>query len=109
MTPTAVILIVVVGAVTLIAGLLIGYIYRKSVGEKIIGNAVDFYGALIISGIIGMFVFQIFENIAMTMGLMPVTGITLPFLSYGGSSIVSNMLAIALVLNIAVRSKKINF
>ena len=56
-----------------------------------------------------MFVFQIFENIAMTMGLMPVTGITLPFLSYGGSSIVSNMLAIALVLNIAVRSKKINF
>ena len=39
MTPTAVILIVVVGAVTLIAGLLIGYIYRKSVGEKIIGNA----------------------------------------------------------------------
>ena len=76
---------------------------------SILKNAVDFYGALIISGIIGMFVFQIFENIAMTMGLMPVTGITLPFLSYGGSSIVSNMLAIALVLNIAVRSKKINF
>ncbi len=75
----------------------------------ILSDALDFYGALIISGIIGMFTFQIFENIAMTMGLMPVTGITLPFLSYGGSSILSNMLAIGLVLNIAVRSKKIKF
>lgn len=76
---------------------------------KILYDSLDFYGALIISGIIGMFTFQIFENIAMTMGLMPVTGITLPFLSYGGSSIVSNMLAVALILNIGVRSKKINF
>ena len=76
---------------------------------KIVHDALDFYGALIVAGIIGMFTFQIFENIAMTMGLMPVTGITLPFLSYGGSSIVSNMLALALVLNIAARSKRINF
>ena len=76
---------------------------------QILYDSLDFYGALIISGIIGMFTFQIFENIAMTMGLMPVTGITLPFLSYGGSSIVSNMIAIALVLNIGVRSKKIKF
>lgn len=76
---------------------------------KILHNSLDFYGALIISGIIGMFTFQIFENIAMTMGLMPVTGITLPFLSYGGSSILSNMIAMGLVLNISVRSKKINF
>lgn len=76
---------------------------------KILHEALDFYGALIISGIIGMFVFQVFENIAMTIGLMPVTGITLPFLSYGGSSIVSNMIAIGLVLNVGVRSKRINF
>ena len=75
----------------------------------ILYDALDFYGALIISGVIGMFTFQIFENIAMTMGLMPVTGITLPFLSYGGSSIISNMIAIGLVLNVAVRSKKIKF
>ena len=75
----------------------------------ILSESLDFYGALIISGVIGMFTFQIFENIAMTMGLMPVTGITLPFLSYGGSSIISNMIAIGLVLNIAVRSKKIKF
>ena len=75
----------------------------------IVSDALDLYGALIVAGIIGMLVFQMFENIAMTMGLMPVTGITLPFLSYGGSSIISNMLSIGLVLNVAVRSKKINF
>ncbi len=75
----------------------------------ILYDSLDFYGAIIVSGIIGMFTFQIFENIAMTMGLMPVTGITLPFLSYGGSSIISNMIAVGLVLNVAVRSKKIKF
>ena len=72
-------------------------------------DALDFYGALVVSGVIGMFAFQIFENIAMTMGLMPVTGITLPFLSYGGSSILSNMAAFGLVLNVGMRSKAINF
>lgn len=76
---------------------------------KMVRNSMDFYGALIISGVIGMFTFQIFENIAMTMGLMPVTGITLPFLSYGGSSIISNMLAIGLVFAVSTRSKRINF
>lgn len=76
---------------------------------QILSESLDFYGALIVSGVIGMFTFQIFENIAMTMGLMPVTGITLPFLSYGGSSIISNMIAVGLVLNVAVRSKKIKF
>ncbi len=76
---------------------------------KIIHNALDLYGALIVTGILGMFTFQIFENIAMTMGLMPVTGITLPFMSYGGSSIISNMIAIGLALNIGSRNKKITF
>ena len=60
-------------------------------------------------GVIGMLSFQIFENIAMTMGLMPVTGITLPFLSYGGSSIISNMIALGFVLNVAVKNKEIQF
>ena len=45
----------------------------------------------------------------MTMGIMPVTGITLPFLSYGGSSIVANMIALGLILNVGIRSKTINF
>lgn len=76
---------------------------------RIVRNSLDLYGALIVAGIIGMFAFQIFENIAMTMGLMPVTGITLPFLSAGGSSIMSNMIAIGLVLGVGMRSKGINF
>ena len=76
---------------------------------SIVRDALDFYGALVVVGVIGMFTFQIFENIAMTMGLMPVTGITLPFLSSGGSSIISNMLALGLVLDVGMRSKGINF
>lgn len=75
----------------------------------IVRNALDFYGALIVAGVIGMFAFQVFENIAMTMGLMPVTGITLPFLSNGGSSILSNMIALGLVLDVGIRNKSINF
>lgn len=75
----------------------------------IVHNTTDFYGALIVTGILGMFAFQTFENIAMTMGLMPVTGITLPFMSYGGSSILSNMIALGFALNVGARSKKIQF
>lgn len=75
----------------------------------IVRGALDFYGALVVAGFIGMFAFQVFENITMTMGLMPVTGITLPFLSAGGSSIMSNMFAIGLVLDVGMRSKGINF
>ena len=67
------------------------------------------FGSLIIIGIIGMLAFQIFENIAMTMGIMPVTGITLPFLSYGGSSIISNMICLGFVYNIAIKNKEIQF
>ncbi|MEG0156945.1 MAG: FtsW/RodA/SpoVE family cell cycle protein [Anaerovoracaceae bacterium] len=69
----------------------------------------DFYGSLIVMGIIGMFTFQIFENIAMTMGIMPVTGITLPFLSYGGSSIISNMIALGFVINVAIKNRGVIF
>lgn len=61
------------------------------------------YGTFIVSGIIGMFAYQIIQNIAMTVGLMPVTGITLPFISYGGSSILSSMACIGIVLNVYLR------
>ncbi|WP_312354169.1 rod shape-determining protein RodA [Aminipila sp.] len=82
------------------------FLYRIA---KIAYNAKESYGSLIAVGFIGMFGFQIFENIAMTMGLMPVTGITLPFISYGGSSVLSNMIALGLILNVGIRSKIINF
>jgi rod shape determining protein RodA len=48
-------------------------------------------------------VFQIFQNVGMTMGIMPITGITLPFMSYGGSSTIAFWIAIGLVLNVHMR------
>ena len=82
------------------------FLYRIAMTAN---NAKDVYGCLVAFGILSMFAFQIFENIGMTMGLMPVTGITLPFISSGGSSIITNMVALGLILNIGIRSKVINF
>lgn len=60
----------------------------------------DRFGQLVIVGVMAMFLYHVFQNMAMTMGLMPITGIPLPFLSYGGSNMVSNMACIGIVLNI---------
>lgn len=60
----------------------------------------DRFGQLVIYGVFGMLLFHVMENIGMTMGLLPITGIPLPFLSYGGSSMTTNMGGIALVLNV---------
>jgi len=62
----------------------------------------DKLGALIIAGVMCMFMFHIFENIGMTIGVMPITGIPLPFVSYGGSSFISNMIGIGLVESICL-------
>ncbi len=58
------------------------------------------------AGIVGLLTFQIFQNIGMTMGLLPVTGVTLPFLSYGGSSLLSNFLLIGVVLALQTRDEQ---
>ena len=63
-------------------------------------------GALIITGIVSMFVFQIFENIGMLLGIMPLTGITLPFISYGGTSVLINMLCLGIVQSIRVHKEE---
>ena len=60
----------------------------------------DKFGRMIIIGVMGMLLFHVLENVAMTLGLMPITGIPLPFLSYGGSNMVTNMGGIGLVLNV---------
>ncbi|MGG4345847.1 FtsW/RodA/SpoVE family cell cycle protein [Paenibacillus lautus] len=57
-------------------------------------------GSYLVTGLIGMLVFQVFVNIGMHIGLVPLTGISLPFISYGGSSLLSNMIAIGLVLSV---------
>lgn len=72
-------------------------------------NARTDYGKYLCIGIGAMFLFQVFENIGMCIGVMPVTGIPLPFLSYGGSSMVTSMVALGLVLSVSARQKMINF
>jgi rod shape determining protein RodA len=65
--------------------------------------AKDLSGTLICIGVLAMFVFQLFENVGMTMGIMPITGIPLPFLSYGGSATLASFAAVGLVLNVHMR------
>ena len=60
----------------------------------------------ILSGILGMLVFQQIQNIGMTVGLLPITGITLPFVSYGGSSLLSYMVLVGILLNISVKKNR---
>ncbi len=66
----------------------------------------DLSGAIIIFGIVSMFVFQIFENIGMLIGIMPLTGITLPFVSYGGTSVLINMLSLGIVNSIRIHQEE---
>ncbi len=63
----------------------------------------DPLGTLICMGVLGMFVAQVFENVGMAMGIMPVTGLPLPFMSYGGSSIIVSFACIGLVANVRMR------
>ena len=65
----------------------------------------DLFGRLVCIGVIAWFIFQSFENIGMAMGLMPMTGVPLPFLSYGGSSMFANLIGIGLLQNVHSRSR----
>lgn len=66
-------------------------------------RAEDQFGVLVATGIACWFTFQAFENIGMTLGIMPVTGLPLPFVSYGGSAMFANMMAIGLLQNVHLR------
>jgi rod shape determining protein RodA len=66
-------------------------------------RAEDLFGRLVATGVLCWFAFQAFENIGMTLGIMPVTGVPLPFVSYGGSSMFANMLAVGLLMNVHMR------
>ena len=65
----------------------------------------DLFGRLVCIGVIAWFIFQSFENIGMAMGLMPMTGVPLPFLSYGGSSMFANLIGVGLLQNVHARSR----
>ncbi len=66
-------------------------------------NSRDTFGMLLCIGVLSMFMFQVFENVGMTMGIMPITGIPLPLMSHGGSSVVTVFAAIGLVINVGSR------
>lgn len=66
-------------------------------------------GTLIASGIAGIFLFHMIENIGMVMGLLPITGVPLPFISYGGSSMITNFICIGILLNISGKRQKTIF
>ncbi|MDI3480486.1 MAG: rod shape determining protein RodA [Tepidanaerobacteraceae bacterium] len=72
-------------------------------------KARDLLGTYMVVGIATMWTFQILVNIGMTLGIMPVTGIPLPFMSYGGSSFLMNMISVGIVLNVGMRRQKILF
>ncbi len=94
-----------VGAVLLL-GLFALWLSR---GLRIALLARDRFGALAAVGIVSMVAFHVFVNVGMTVGIMPITGIPLPFISYGGSALMTMLWATALLLNIGMRHQKILF
>ena len=67
--------------------------------------AKNLYGALIAGGVVAMLLFQVFINVGMNVGIMPITGIPLPLLSYGGSSVIATLLAIGLLQSIYAQGR----
>jgi rod shape determining protein RodA len=76
---------------------------------RIAFQAKDRAGTIIATGVLAMFLFHILENVGMNIGMMPITGIPLPFISSGGSSMISNLIATGLLLNIWARRQRIMF
>jgi rod shape determining protein RodA len=83
--------------------LLVGVVLWR--GLSIAKRAEDMFGTLVAVGVVCWFGFQAFENIGMTVGIMPVTGLPLPFVSYGGSSLFASMLAVGLLENVHMRTR----
>ncbi|MDQ1670111.1 MAG: rod shape determining protein RodA [Actinomycetota bacterium] len=83
--------------IVLLLGIILWRVARIAMGAE------DLFGRLVAAGVLCWFAFQAFENIGMTIGIMPVTGVPLPFVSYGGSSMFANLLAIGLLQNVHMR------
>ncbi len=73
-------------------------------GLSIAARAPDMFGRLVATGVVAWFAFQSFVNIGMTLGIMPVTGLPLPFVSYGGSAMFANLMAVGLLQNVHLRN-----
>jgi rod shape determining protein RodA len=72
---------------------------------RILVMAKDLFGSLVAAGVAAMLMFQVFVNVGMTIGIMPITGVTLPLMSYGGSSVITTLLAVGLLQSIYVRAR----
>lgn len=83
------------------------YIFRR--GLAAVAEAKDRFGMLLASGVVAMLFAHVLINVGMNVGVMPVTGIPLPFLSYGGSSLIANLMGIGLLINVYMRRQKILF
>jgi rod shape determining protein RodA len=71
---------------------------------RILTIAKDLFGVLVVAGVVAMLMFQVFVNVGMTVGIMPITGVTLPLMSYGGSSVITTLLAVGLLQSIYVQA-----
>lgn len=91
------------------AAIIILYVVMITKTLYVAKTAKDNLGSIIATGIAGIFIFHMVENIGMTIGLLPITGVPLPFVSYGGSSLLSNFIMIAIVLSISGRRQNAIF
>jgi rod shape determining protein RodA len=89
---------------SLLLGLLGVVLWR---GLRIASRASDAFGRLVAAGVVCWFAFQSFVNVGMTLGIMPVTGLPLPFVSYGGSAMFANLVAVGLLQNVHLRSREL--
>ena len=92
-----------------VAVLLVLFVFMLYRCVRIAMSSKDVFGSLIATGVMTMYLFHIVENVGMNIGLMPVTGIPLPFVSYGGSAMLTNFMGLALLLNVYVRRQKLIF
>ncbi|WP_066632581.1 rod shape-determining protein RodA [Desulfolucanica intricata] len=91
------------------AGLLLMFFIIVYRGLRIASEAKDTFGTLLAVGIVSKLTFHILVNVGMTAGIMPVTGVPLPLFSYGGSSMLTNLMALAILLNVYVHRQKLMF
>ncbi|MGE4271984.1 MAG: rod shape-determining protein RodA [Desulfitobacterium sp.] len=94
-----------IGTITLLFFFFVFLLRAINIGMK----AKDVYGTIIAGGVVSMFTFHILVNVGMTSGIMPVTGIPLPIISYGGSAMWTNLMAIGLLLSVNIRRQRLMF
>ncbi len=91
------------------AAIIILYVLFITGSLYVAKTAKDTTGTLIAAGITGIFLFHMVENIGMVMGLLPITGVPLPFISYGGSSLITNFMCVGILMNISSKRQKTIF